>query len=180
MVEVRSVHPSGIQPSAVREIKHTTGNYATVEIISGEHILKSKISDNRDSKDFAGELGPEERAIFIPLTLKQGLGGGIHRGDLVDIIYVSFDPIIGFNISKTMMQRVVVLDVRSDHGQSVDYSEKGQTMHGIIIVATAQESEKIAYCLENGQIYVSKHPYNGKIVMTEGIYYENLYKDLRY
>jgi Flp pilus assembly protein CpaB len=178
LVELKAIHPTGMQPDAVRSVQSIVGTYAQAHIAKGEHLLNSKISHLGDDKDFAGKLESDERAIFIPINIKQGLGGAINREDFVDVIFVSFEGRLGFNVSKTILQRVLVLDVRNDSGQSIYDSERWEAPSGVIVALSLNDSEKIAYCLENGEIYIARHPIMGDRIRTEGIFYENVYKDI--
>jgi Flp pilus assembly protein CpaB len=176
MLELRSVHPESIHPETFKTIQEVVGNFAVVDLIQGEPVLHVRISGNEQYKDFGGELGSEERAIFIPLSVKQNIGGAVSRNDLVDIIYVAFDNQRGFSIAKTILQRVRVLDVRNESGQKLDDDGRASA-GGIIVALSAHDSERIAYCLENGQLYITRQPYDGLKVNTEGVFYENIYRD---
>ena len=176
MLELRAVHPESIHPETAKTIQDVIGNFAVADLIQGEPVLKVRISGNEQYKDFGGDLSPEDRAIFIPLSVKQNLGGAVSRNDLVDIIYVAFDNQRGFSVAKTILQRVYVLDVRNESGQALD-DDGRSSAGGIIVALSAHDSEKIAYCLENGQLYITRQPYDGLMVNTEGVFYENIYRD---
>ncbi len=176
MLEMRMMHPDSIHPDAYRSTQEIVGHFAVTDFVAGEQILSGRTSNNEQFKNFAGMLNSKERAIFIPLTLKQNLGGAIAADDLVDVIYVAFDVQRGFSVSKTILQRVQVLEVRSDSGQSVHGDDRALA-GGIIAALSLCDAEKIAYCLENGELYLARHPYDGQIEKTEGVFYENVFRD---
>jgi Flp pilus assembly protein CpaB len=176
MIELRMLHPDSIHPEAFRSAQEIIGNFAVTDFVSGEQILNSRVNGSDQYKDFAGNLGAQERAIFIPLTLKQNLGGAVSRADLVDIIYVAHDIERGFSVSKTILQRVQVLDVRSENGQAITDEDRSLT-GGIVVALSLQDTEKIAYCLENGQLYIARQPYDGLRQSTEGVFYENVFRE---
>ncbi len=175
MIEILSIHPSGMQFNTFEHTDGVLGKYALDPMYSGEQIVAFKISENERDSSFMGQITNGKRAIFVPFSLNQGLGGAVNKNDKVDIIYVAKESRIGASFAKTLLQSVPVLDVRSDSGQTYDSEERGSNLLGVIIEVNPVEVEKIAYCLEHGELYLAASPFDGTLTKTNGIYHENLF-----
>jgi len=158
MLDITYLPPAALHPQAITVEEEALGRYTTAPLIAGEILLEAKLSPGTGGATFLIELAPDERAVFIPTTLARGLGGAVARGQEVDVVYVPTRERGAETGAWTMLRHLRVLDVRSEKGRSLGEKGEGGIPAGILVAVKGDEAEKLAYCLETGNLYLVLNP----------------------
>lgn len=109
-----------VPPGALRDPGSLVGRYVRAPLGAGQLVLAGTVADGRAT--FASGLRPPTgmRAIAIPVTAPQALGGAVTAGSRVNVIAV---PVSGKappdrNV-ETVASSALVLDVRGESGQAL-------------------------------------------------------------
>jgi len=152
---VRAVHPQAIQRR-----EEAVGRYALSDVVPGEQILRSKLSEDKKDGVFLSRLAPNQRAFLVPLNLARAAGGAVRTGDRIDLIFVASEGKTGDSYSRTIAQGMEVLDVRNERGENVQSGSTDALPIGVIVAATNSQAELIALAAENGQLYLAIDGYS--------------------
>lgn len=116
-VALRDLPPEAIPAGAVRTVDGAIGRVPRAPLSAGQLLLGPGLADAAAA--FHSGLVPPagQRAIAIPLTPGQALGGAIVAGAHVDVIAV---PVAGRapagRVTEIVAANVTVLDVRAENG----------------------------------------------------------------
>lgn len=168
MLSIAYLPPAALHPQALTDEAKALGRFTTVPVVAGEMLLEAKLSPADGAGAFLNDLAPDERAVFIPTTLARGLGGAVARGQEVDLIYVPTREHDNRPGAWTMFHRLRVLDVRSEKGRSLEEKGEGGLPAGILVAVKGEEAEKLAYCLETGNVYLALNPPSSRIEARTG------------
>lgn len=162
-----------VHPAAIKRKEEVLGKAVLYPIAAGEQVLGHRFSLAIGEAGLLQGLGPEERAFLIPTNLSRAVGGMIKPGQRVDIILVSDPQKTGNLLARTILQNVLVLDVRGDRGTSVT-AGRDTGLLGVVVAVTAQEAEKLAFSSEQGHLYLTLLGELGRTTLTPGISWETL------
>ena len=86
MVRVVSVGGYNLPEDVLKDTKDAIGKYAAAELLPGDYILSSKVSDQSKTPYLSG-LDEDEQAISIPInSFAAGLSGKLQSGDVISLI----------------------------------------------------------------------------------------------
>lgn len=142
-LRTRSFPADAVPAGALREIAEAVGKYLRSPIGAGQLIVATSLAD--DAAVFATGIEPPTgmRAIALPVSASNALGGALVPGLRVDVIAV---PINGRAPAsrgvELVASRAVVLDVRSENGQALSAKGRGALDRlGSVVIAIAPSDE---------------------------------------
>ncbi|MCL4426527.1 MAG: Flp pilus assembly protein CpaB [Firmicutes bacterium] len=157
-----------VHPAAVKRKEEVVGRPALHPISAGEQIISHRFSSEAGEAGLLQSLGPEERALLIPVNVSRAVGGMIRPGNRVDVILVADPQKTGTVLAQTILQSLLVLDVRGERGTSVG-TARDNLLIGVVVSATAEEAEKLAFANEQGHLYLTLQGNQGRVTMTPGV-----------
>lgn len=91
-IEVVEVGAYNLPSEVIRSSEEVVGKYVSSELLKGEYVLPSKISDTPASENaYLYNLTGEKRAISVTIpSFAGGLSGKLISGDIVSVIAVDF------------------------------------------------------------------------------------------
>ena len=173
----RSVHQS-----AFRRKEDVVGRFAIQPIIAGEQVLKSRVAVGEHAGVTSG-LAQDLRAMFVPVQDSKAVGGAVRAGDRVDVIFVSQEHKMGAAVARCVLRSVLVIAAGSGGAgswgpsQRTSFSGPDYRAEGVLVAVTPQDAERLAFCLENGQVYLATVPFGAATVDTRGTTWSNLFDD---
>lgn len=164
----RAVPQAYVQPYATNRPTDILGLVALVPIVAGEQVLRNKLSQAGAVQ--AGltlsELTPKgKRAVTIGTDVLTGVGGLIHPGDRVDILW-TFDRLTAGKaepepVTVTLFQNVPVLAVGDQLVGSKPTEANGTGGagdHTLTLALDPQETSVLLYARRQGVIQLSLRP----------------------
>ena len=151
-------------PSEVlQESEDVVGKYATMEMIKGEYILPTKISDTPASENaYLYGLTGEKRAISITIpSFAGGLSGKLISGDIVSVIAVDYKE-KGETVVPEELQYVEVIAVTDKKGNDdetvtvrPDGEEETELPETVTLLVTPMQANILAELEAEGEIHIS-------------------------
>ena len=115
MCEIKTFPAKYVQPKAIGEIDQVLGQIASAPISEGEQLMANKLL--RSKAGLAWKVSKGLRAISIPVTNLNSVGGHIRPRNFVDVLIFDFGEGEKSDMRTiTLFQRVWVLAVGSDWG----------------------------------------------------------------
>ncbi|NPV70770.1 MAG: Flp pilus assembly protein CpaB [Firmicutes bacterium] len=179
MVKLFPVAKRSVHPSAFRKKEDVVGKFTTQTIVAGEQVLKNRIAAGEYAGTTAGLPG-ESRAMFVPVQDVKAVGGAIRAGERVDVIFVSQEQKAGASASRCVLRSVPVIGTgRGEHvggKQSRAFSTGIDSRpEGVLLAVTPRDAERLAFCLENGHVYLVAVPFGAPAVQTQGVTWKDLF-----
>lgn len=142
-VVTRSFPADAVPAGAVRGTGDAVGRFLRAPMAAGQLVLAASLAD--DAAVFTSGIVPPTgmRAIALPVTAATALGGALVPGVRVDVIAVpqSGKAPAGRGV-ELIASRSIVLDVRTENGQSVPARSRGALDRlGSIVIAIAPSEE---------------------------------------
>lgn len=151
-------------PSEVaQKSEDVVGKYAAMEMIKGEYILPTKISDTPASENaYLYGLTGEKRAISITIpSFAGGLSGKLISGDIVSIIAVDYKE-KGETVVPEELQYVEVIAVTDSKGNDdetvtvkPDGEEEVELPETVTLLVTPVQANILAELEAEGEIHVA-------------------------
>ena len=151
-------------PSEVlKKSEDVVGKYATMEMIKGEYILPTKISDTPASENaYLYGLTGEKRAISITIpSFAGGLSGKLISGDIVSVIAVDYKE-QGKTLVPEELQYVEVIAVTDSKGNDdetvtvrPDGEEETELPETVTLLVTPMQANILAELEAEGEIHIS-------------------------
>jgi pilus assembly protein CpaB len=142
-----------VSSGAIADASAITGKVTTANIYPGQQLTAA---DFAGSGDLATTLGPDERAISVPLTEGPGLEGQVQAGDHVDV-YDSFlvQNAAGRSVAFTslLVGNAVVLKPPVASGGGIGGNSANQTADVVLKVNEA-DAAKLTFTAANGTIWL--------------------------
>lgn len=139
----RAFPADAVPAGAVRDTAAAVGRFLRAPMAAGQLVLAASLAD--EAAVFASGIAPPTgmRAIALPVTAATALGGALVPGVRVDVIAV---PVSGKAPAargvELIASRSIVLDVRSENGQSLPGRSRGALDRlGSIVIAIAPSEE---------------------------------------
>jgi len=157
-----------IPPNAAFSLKGLEGRVLAVPVGRGEAILLSKLAPEGAAAGLSGLLGENKRALTVRVDDVSGVAGFIHPGDHVDILAEMKIPKADDNLSKTILQNIVVLTT----GQI--WEQKGENkpvvVNTVTLELTPDQAEVLNLASNVGKIRLSlRNRSNTAAVPTKGV-----------
>lgn len=147
----------------IRSSEEVVGKYVSSELLKGEYVLPSKISDTPASENaYLYNLTGEKRAISVTIpSFAGGLSGKLISGDIVSVIAVDFRE-KGETVVPDELQYVEVIAVTDkegyDEGEVVvtsDGEEEADLPETVTLLVTPKQANILAELEAEGEIHIS-------------------------
>lgn len=162
-VETVEVGAYNLPDGVIKKADEVVGKYVASELLSGEYILPSKISDTPASENaYLYNLTGEKRAISVSIpSFAQGLSGKLMSGDIVSIIACDYEE-KGETVVPDELQYVEVIAATdkkgNDEGEVVvtaDGEEEADLPSTITLLVTPEQANILAALEAEGEIHVT-------------------------
>ena len=162
-VETVEVGAYNLPDGVIKKADEIVGKYVASELLSGEYILPSKISDTPASENaYLYNLTGEKRAISVSIpSFAQGLSGKLMSGDIVSIIACDYEE-KGETVVPDELQYVEVIAATdkkgNDEGDVVvteDGEEEADLPSTITLLVTPEQANILASLEAEGEIHVT-------------------------
>lgn len=162
-IEVVEVGAYNLPSEVIRSSEEVVGKYVSSELLKGEYVLPSKISDTPASENaYLYNLTGEKRAISVTIpSFAGGLSGKLISGDIVSVIAVDFRE-KGETVVPDELQYVEVIAVTDkegyDEGEMVvtsDGEEEADLPETVTLLVTPEQASILAELEAEGEIHIS-------------------------
>ena len=162
-VEAVEVGAYNMPSEVMQKNEDVVGKYAAMEMIKGEYILPTKISDTPASENaYLYGLTGEKRAISITIpSFAGGLSGKLISGDIVSVIAVDYRE-KGETVVPEELQYVEVIAVTDSKGNDdetvtvkPDGEEEVELPETVTLLVTPVQANILAELEAEGEIHVA-------------------------
>lgn len=162
-IEAVEVGAYNMPSDVAQKSENVVGKYAAMEMIKGEYILPTKISDTPASENaYLYGLTGEKRAISITIpSFAGGLSGKLISGDIVSIIAVDYKE-KGKTVVPEELQYVEVIAVTDSKGNDdetvtvkPDGEEEVELPETVTLLVTPVQANILAELEAEGEIHVA-------------------------
>jgi pilus assembly protein CpaB len=161
MVQMASVPAEYIQPGAIIATADVIGITSREQIVAGEQITQTRLSIPGQTRGFAGIIPSDKRAVTVAVTEVTGVAGFLKAGDYVDVL-VTFDTnTVGENVSRIVLQNLLVLavDRETEAGQADSGKDKKEASKMTVTLAVSpEEASQLTVADEKGKIRMALRP----------------------
>lgn len=150
-LEVRTVPLGLVPPDAIRSLDAAVGLVPVAPIVQGQLVLTRGVSQDASELRSGVPLAAGLRAIAIPVTAVNAVGGAVVPGSRVDVLAV---PVLGRapagRTTELLIAAAVVLDVRGDAGapylqrDAKQQSATGDRIASVVIAVPADDETRFA------------------------------------
>ncbi len=162
-VEAVEVGAYNMPSEVMQKNEDVVGKYAAMEMIKGEYILPTKISDTPASENaYLYGLTGDKRAISITIpSFAGGLSGKLISGDIVSVIAVDYKE-KGETLVPEELQYVEVIAVTDSKGNDdetvtvkPDGEEETELPETVTLLVTPEQANILAELEAEGEIHVA-------------------------
>ncbi len=162
-VESVEVGAYNMPSDVLQKTDDVVGKYAAMDMIKGEYILPTKISDTPASENaYLYNLTGEKRAISITIpSFAGGLSGKLISGDIVSVIAVDYKE-QGVTLVPEELQYVEVIAVTDSKGNDdetvtvrPDGEEESELPETVTLLVTPMQANILAELEAEGEIHIS-------------------------
>ncbi len=162
-IEAVEVGAYNMPSNVAQKSEDVVGKYAAMEMIKGEYVLPTKISDTPASENaYLYGLTGEKRAISITIpSFAGGLSGKLISGDIVSIIAVDYKE-KGETVVPEELQYVEVIAVTDSKGNDdetvtvkPDGEEEVELPETVTLLVTPVQANILAELEAEGEIHVA-------------------------
>jgi pilus assembly protein CpaB len=146
------VPPNMVPSDAVLDGASIEGQVATIDVVSGEMIMQSRLSEHGSGSTLAALIGDNMRAITVRVDDVVGVAGFLLPGNFVDIIAIKLNRRTKIAKTNTVLKKVRVLAV--DQKARADDSEP-VVVRAVTLEMLAKESEVLAKSMAEGSIQLT-------------------------
>lgn len=87
MLKKIRISGAGLPSGVVKSSENTVGKYAAVDIVSGDFLMQSKLTDEAESGVGLNSLDGKRRAVSVTInSLASGVSGKLKSGDIVTVM----------------------------------------------------------------------------------------------
>lgn len=149
-LEVRSVPPDALPVGALSSVDDVIGRFPVAPLWQGQALVAHALADDSATFQTGLTLQPGERAIAIPVTAVNAVGGAVSPGARVDVIAV---PLVGRapagRTVELLAAAALVLDVRTEwgapyHPRPQDGAFSVDRMASVIVAIAAADQIRFA------------------------------------
>ncbi len=165
MIELAPLPKELIAENAISEISNVE-NKITLRLINAkEQVRTSDIVQEGQGPSLAFEIPDGMRAIAIGASEIQAVGTSVKPGDRVDVLATYQDPRTHQELTKMILQNVLVLAV--NRGQT-DPSGKEGANSSMTLAVQPEQTELVAAADRAGALRVSLRPVHDSTVVSSG------------
>lgn len=150
MLEIKEIPTEAVHADTYTDIDDVVGGITTTELIAGEQVLTDRIVSDVENSELSYRIPENMRAITVPSSEVNGVGGYIVPGDKLDIL-VSYVPSEGVQTVYTQLQNIEVLET----GANIEAT--AETASGVLtsltLLVTPAQAEVIAYANLSGSFH---------------------------
>ena len=150
MLEIKEIPSEAVHADTYTDIADVVGGTTTTELIAGEQVLTDRIVSDVGDSELSYRIPENMRAITVPSSEVNGVGGYIVSGDKLDIL-VSYVPSEGVQVVYTQLQNIEVLETGANNAATAE-TESGVPTSLTLLVTPAQ-AEVIAYANLSGSFH---------------------------
>jgi len=152
-----------IKEGAITDPASLRGQVAVRDIAPGQQLTTADFARPTDS--VLSRLGPDERALTVPLDAAHGMIGQIQSGDHVDVFAGFIVQADGLGrprpVLRVLLQDVEVLSApKPGTTRAGGVSNANQTQN-IVLRVKEQDAPQVAFTADNGKLWVSLRPQAG-------------------
>lgn len=175
MVTVTELPVVAVHPDAAVTPEEVVGRYLTAPSAAGEQLLRGQLAGGSNDPRLVARLTPDLRAMAVPLGPGSALGAALQPGDRVAVIFVADDRLAGVDLARTLLEGLLVLDVRADDGGPFVPGRSPGAPAAAILALPLADAERLAYALEHGVVYLALEGYGARPAPTGGATLESLF-----
>lgn len=160
-VEVIQLPAEAVHPMALTDVAQVENMYANAELIPGEQILNTDISERQGGGVLAQLIPEGHRALSIAVSDAMAAGGLVEPGDRVDLIATYEERKVGWSGGSVVVQNVEVLAISklllgadseadNDNGRSSPTSLNAT----VTIAVTPYQSQLVAVAGQFGELHI--------------------------
>jgi len=140
----------GADAIALSEVQLIQGKQLNVDLKSGQLLMHVHLTDQAQPA-LASKLGPEKRAVTIPVDLMSSMSGLLQPGDRVDL-FVSFEY-KGQRTTAALLQGIEVLATGQQTKMTQEHSATTEARYSTVTLAASHdEATKLVAARQGGAI----------------------------
>jgi Flp pilus assembly protein CpaB len=151
-----------IKEGAITDPASLRGKVAVRDIAPGQQLTTADFA--RPTDPVLSRLGPDERALTVPLDAAHGMIGQIHAGDHVDVFAGFVIQADGLGrprpVLRVLLQDVEVLSAPKAISAKGGLNSNTQTQN-IVLRVKEQDAPQVAFTADNGKLWISLRPQAG-------------------
>jgi len=152
-VLIKEIPVKAVAPGYLKSLGDAIGRYTRSPVVKGQVLMLGHLIADKSEAGLSYDLPADGRAFFLPVPASRAMGGLVRPGERVDLISAArgsgniLDP---RSEAFTLARGLLVLE-------TVREATSGE-FFGVAVLASPQECEAMAKCLENGNVYLSLVP----------------------
>jgi len=150
MLELKKIPTEAVHADTYTDIADVVGGTTTTELIAGEQVLTDRIVSDVGNSELSYRIPENMRAITVPSSEVNGVGGYIVSGDKLDIL-VSYVPSEGVQVVYTQLQNIEVLEIGANIATTAETQAGVPT--SLTLLVTPAQAEVIAYANLSGSFH---------------------------
>jgi pilus assembly protein CpaB len=174
--------PSGsLPPGAFKDVKELQDRIVKVTLMRGEPVLERKLSPVGTLGGLSAVIAEGKRAMTVRVNDVVGVAGFALPGNYVDVMVNAQQEKTkgeeGKQISKTVLERVLVLAVAQEAGRD---DTKPKVVSAVTLELSPEDSEKLDLARSVGTLsLVLRNQIDQKSVATSGVTKNELFGDMK-
>lgn len=161
MLKTVEVGSYNLPKNVVKNVDTVIGKYARTDMVIGDYILSSKLTDVPASENaYLYNLNGEKQAVSVTVkSFANGLSGKLISGDIVSVIAPDYKK-RGTTVIPAELQYVEVIAVTANTGYDTDTGEQPeddekQLPSTVTLLATPEQSKILAELEAEGKLHLS-------------------------
>ena len=161
MLKTVEVGGYNLPKNVVKNVDAAIGKYAAADMVGGDYILNSKLTDVPAAGNaYLYNLNGEKQAISVTVkNFANGLSGKLTSGDIVSVIAPDYKK-RGTTVIPAELQYVEVIAVTANTGYDTDTGEQPkndekQLPSTVTLLATPEQSKILAELEAEGKLHLS-------------------------
>lgn len=168
MLELTAFPKELIAENSIGKIEQAENRMTARDIRSKEQVRNNDLVQEGMVPTLAYKVPEGMRAIAIGAGEVMSVGTSVQPGDHVDIVATYHDPRTRQELTKMLMQNVLVLAV--NRGQTEAGGKEGGAASSMTLAVKPEETELVAAADRQGALRISLRPVNdNKVVSTDGV-----------
>lgn len=140
---------------AATSFDQVVGQYARERILAGEQVLKPRLIKGFEDYGIVIKIPAGYRAMAIPVDKTVGVAGFVRPGDLVDIVAGFNETVMGKNMAKVILEKVLVLATDQELSEEKRKPEDAKT---VTVAVTPKQAEELSLALDHGTVRLALRP----------------------
>jgi Flp pilus assembly protein CpaB len=151
-----------IKEGAITDPASLRGQVAVRDIAPGQQLTTADFA--RPTNPVLSQLGPDERAVTVPLDAAHGMIGQVQSGDHVDVFAGFIVQADGLGrprpVLRVLLQDVEVLAAPKASPTRGGLNSATQTQN-IVLRVKVEDAPQVAFTSDNGKLWISLRPQAG-------------------